>query len=317
TPTAQPLPSLFLSLLSRRPPRSTLFPYTTLFRSDDGGDRPAQRRDVPAPPPAAGGRGADDADELQEADHPLGPHRHAEDLEEAGDHPQAPRPVEVEEVAVRDVPLEQALGEDDHEPLLHGRPRGPEDTPEGEGDGDADDDRGHDPGVVPQPPPDPAGAARPTTAVRRVAGPVVAGRGPLVTRRRRPHRAGAHRAALLAGVGPGCRARLGRGGTGVGRAGARIGPLVGGHQAATSAGRPTGRHPANIRRRGSLNDRAGRSTSRYESPAATTLPATVTTSAVGSDPVNTRRPRPTRYISNTPSRRRTIPQDRSHRLTIG
>src|SRR5256885_11531911 len=28
-------------LMIRRPPRSTLFPYTTLFRSDDGGDRRA------------------------------------------------------------------------------------------------------------------------------------------------------------------------------------------------------------------------------------------------------------------------------------
>src|SRR2546426_7361513 len=34
----------------RRPPRSTLFPYTTLFRSDALGDRPAIRlRRVPIP----------------------------------------------------------------------------------------------------------------------------------------------------------------------------------------------------------------------------------------------------------------------------
>src|SRR5258706_14801592 len=37
---------LFFFLMIRRPPRSTLFPYTTLFRS--------HRRD---PPPRAGGRG--------------------------------------------------------------------------------------------------------------------------------------------------------------------------------------------------------------------------------------------------------------------
>src|SRR5690349_22747970 len=44
--------SLFFFLLSRRPPRSTLFPYTTLFRSElhDGGEvvehlgRPLRRR---------------------------------------------------------------------------------------------------------------------------------------------------------------------------------------------------------------------------------------------------------------------------------
>src|SRR3712207_8932081 len=35
--------SLFFFLMMRRPPRSTLFPYTTLFRSD-GADRVALRR---------------------------------------------------------------------------------------------------------------------------------------------------------------------------------------------------------------------------------------------------------------------------------
>src|SRR3712207_7797161 len=39
--------------MSRRPPRSTLFPYTTLFRSVEGGehdreDRPPRRRALPA-----------------------------------------------------------------------------------------------------------------------------------------------------------------------------------------------------------------------------------------------------------------------------
>src|ERR1043166_5858519 len=37
------MPSFFLMI--RRPPRSTLFPYTTLFRSDGGDDG---RRDLPA-----------------------------------------------------------------------------------------------------------------------------------------------------------------------------------------------------------------------------------------------------------------------------
>src|SRR5439155_23373750 len=32
--------SLFFFLMLRRPPRSTLFPYTTLFRSSHGVDRP-------------------------------------------------------------------------------------------------------------------------------------------------------------------------------------------------------------------------------------------------------------------------------------
>src|SRR3712207_6888660 len=34
----------------RRPPRSTLFPYTTLFRSPGTGGRAATRTTVPAPP---------------------------------------------------------------------------------------------------------------------------------------------------------------------------------------------------------------------------------------------------------------------------
>src|SRR5438132_3470696 len=38
-PVLPEVPALFLSLISRRPARSTLFPYTTLFRS-----RPRRRR---------------------------------------------------------------------------------------------------------------------------------------------------------------------------------------------------------------------------------------------------------------------------------
>src|SRR3989339_1117941 len=36
-PALLPLMSLFFFLMIRRPPRSTLFPYTTLFRSERGG----------------------------------------------------------------------------------------------------------------------------------------------------------------------------------------------------------------------------------------------------------------------------------------
>src|SRR2546421_7544113 len=35
----------FFFLMIRRPPRSTLFPYTTLFRSDEGGQHDHQRPD--------------------------------------------------------------------------------------------------------------------------------------------------------------------------------------------------------------------------------------------------------------------------------
>src|SRR5229473_4207777 len=48
------LACFFFFLMIRRPPRSTLFPYTTLFRSRRGvprrGLHPRRRRGVPAPP---------------------------------------------------------------------------------------------------------------------------------------------------------------------------------------------------------------------------------------------------------------------------
>src|SRR5215217_8517508 len=40
---------LFFFLMIRRPPRSTLFPYTTLFRSDQGGGTQRQVMDRPVP----------------------------------------------------------------------------------------------------------------------------------------------------------------------------------------------------------------------------------------------------------------------------
>src|SRR2546425_11948355 len=40
--------SFFFFLMIRRPPRSTLFPYTTLFRSHGVGDRLARERDARA-----------------------------------------------------------------------------------------------------------------------------------------------------------------------------------------------------------------------------------------------------------------------------
>src|SRR5256885_16258043 len=41
---------IFFFLMIRRPPRSTLFPYTTLFRSPVGADRPAARGHVESQP---------------------------------------------------------------------------------------------------------------------------------------------------------------------------------------------------------------------------------------------------------------------------
>src|SRR2546430_11110255 len=59
-------PFSFFFLMIRRPPRSTLFPYTTLFRSHRDGDRRARRLGDPREPrprraPARGaGRARDD-----------------------------------------------------------------------------------------------------------------------------------------------------------------------------------------------------------------------------------------------------------------
>src|SRR3712207_8401702 len=54
---------LFFFLMIRRPPRSTLFPYTTLFRSagDQGGRRPGHSADQPLQRAAEGAAAADRA----------------------------------------------------------------------------------------------------------------------------------------------------------------------------------------------------------------------------------------------------------------
>src|SRR5258708_31261383 len=75
----------FFFLMIRRPPRSTLFPYTTLFRSDhdpagrdpegarphEGGGRPGRVRSEPAVGPEArlSGRSEEHTSELQSPDH--------------------------------------------------------------------------------------------------------------------------------------------------------------------------------------------------------------------------------------------------------
>src|SRR3712207_8235174 len=47
--------NVFFFLMIRRPPRSTLFPYTTLFRSPGAADQP-WHRDFPAPEATTKGR---------------------------------------------------------------------------------------------------------------------------------------------------------------------------------------------------------------------------------------------------------------------
>src|SRR5215203_6392110 len=51
----------FFFLMIRRPPRSTLFPYTTLFRSSSG----PRCRNGPGVTPPAGGRSEEHTSELQ------------------------------------------------------------------------------------------------------------------------------------------------------------------------------------------------------------------------------------------------------------
>src|SRR6266545_6175271 len=53
----------FFFLMIRRPPRSTLFPYTTLFRSTHGRARPGRR--CARPTKASAGRSEEHTSELQ------------------------------------------------------------------------------------------------------------------------------------------------------------------------------------------------------------------------------------------------------------
>src|SRR3712207_9160959 len=57
------LNNLFFFLMMRRPPRSTLFPYTTLFRSCER--VPARRRRAAPGPPRARSRSEEHTSELQ------------------------------------------------------------------------------------------------------------------------------------------------------------------------------------------------------------------------------------------------------------
>src|SRR5258708_22248483 len=63
-----PRTSLFFFLMIRRPPRSTLFPYTTLFRSPATGLRGPLHR-LPAARGPAPARSEEHTSELQSPDH--------------------------------------------------------------------------------------------------------------------------------------------------------------------------------------------------------------------------------------------------------
>src|SRR5258708_15603050 len=67
-PMCYPSFLIFFFLMIRRPPRSTLFPYTTLFRSES----PCRRRQGSRRPPAGPGRtprSEEHTSELQSPDH--------------------------------------------------------------------------------------------------------------------------------------------------------------------------------------------------------------------------------------------------------
>src|SRR3954468_25111952 len=57
--------SFFFFLMIRRPPRSTLFPYTTLFRSGPGPSSPETERATPPRPPRRRRRSEEHTSELQ------------------------------------------------------------------------------------------------------------------------------------------------------------------------------------------------------------------------------------------------------------
>ena len=89
---------------------------------DDERDQRAGERHRPAPVTCQRVDAHDDADLLEQRDEALGGQRGAEHLVHAGQRPQAPRPVQMEEVPVRKVAVQQTLREDEHEALFHGRP---------------------------------------------------------------------------------------------------------------------------------------------------------------------------------------------------
>ena len=98
-----------------------------------------QERD--RPPPVAGERvhAEHHADLLEQRDQTLGRQGHAEHLEHAGQHPQAPRSVQVQEVAVGEIAMEHSLGEDEHEAFLHRRPLRAEEPAQWDQEGERDD----------------------------------------------------------------------------------------------------------------------------------------------------------------------------------
>ena len=95
---------------------------------DDERDDAAEHRDRPAPEPGETEHGGDDADLLREPEEPLVQELDAEDLVDRRERPDAPGPVEVQEVLVREVTVQDPLREDEHEALFHRRTLRPQQT---------------------------------------------------------------------------------------------------------------------------------------------------------------------------------------------
>src|SRR6266496_5486233 len=89
----------------RRPPRSTLFPYTTLFRSRRGRARSPTATGRPGP---AGSAGSYEPPGLQPPEQPREGHQHAEEPDRRQRHPPVP--------AEPDEPGDDQVGDDDQQP---------------------------------------------------------------------------------------------------------------------------------------------------------------------------------------------------------
>ena len=87
------------------------------------GEQTAGERHPAAPPAHEGVHAERHAGQLGEADQALDHDADAEHLVDPGEHPETARAVEVQEGAMGNVAAQDAIGEGEHEALLHGRSR--------------------------------------------------------------------------------------------------------------------------------------------------------------------------------------------------
>ncbi len=113
--------------------------------ADDDHQRGQPAGHSQAPAPRAGQRehAEHDGHVLQQADHPLGDEPDPEHLVDGGQHPEAPGAIEVQEVAVGDRAVQQALGKHQHEPLFHRGALVVQEAAKGQREPGTDDRHGH------------------------------------------------------------------------------------------------------------------------------------------------------------------------------